>query len=718
VKIFDFGLAKLQESEARDSHPEPLLESRQASNPVLTLTRTGTTVGTTAYMSPEQLRGENLDARTDLFSFGLVLYEMAVGQRAFPVETIPELRAAILDQNPTPLRELNLGVPAKLETVINRAVEKDRQLRYQSASEMRDALENLKRDTEPSHSADRQHVVLAGTFALLAAVVVAFWFSGHKPPRPGGLPELKQRQLTFSSGDNPVRFGAISPDGRYLAYADLKGIHRMLIETGESQTIPQPELFQRERNDWQEFHWFPDGTRFLVNQNPPLEREKSYAATIWTVSVLGGPPRKFREVAGAEQISPDGSLIAFTVDSSGPWVMGPNGEDVRKLFDTRSSYGSTFYFRWSPSAQRVAYIQFPKGSIESRDVNGGTPTTILPATGGRVRDLVWLPDGRIISALAELPPNGDTCNLWEIHVDARSGSPRGEPRRLTNWAGICVDNMSASADGKRLAFEQWTGHASVYVANLLESGKRISPPRRITLGESWNMPSAWTPDSKTVVFNSRFNDQTEVLEQRLDEDSAKPILTGIASVSDRTPLSPDASWFLYTTKTSGSQTAQVMRVPATGGSPQIVLTGGNYGVRCAKPPASLCVIAERSPSIGPLIFTELDPLKGRGLELLRLETQDSDYVWDLSPDATRIAVLECLTGKIQILSLASQPALTINVEGIGTSTFFGLGTGWPRAVPSEAHFAWICTPLLGFTRQNTEFVGAGREPRHFGSAFP
>jgi Tol biopolymer transport system component len=81
--------------------------------------------------------------------------------------------------------------------------------------------------------------------------------------------------------------------------------------------------------------------------------------------------------------------------------------------------------------------------------------------------------------------------------------------------------MSASADGKRLAFEQWAGHASVYVADVLENGKRISPPRRLTLGESWNVPSAWTPDSKAVVFNSSFNGQMEILKQGLDEDTAQ-----------------------------------------------------------------------------------------------------------------------------------------------------------------------------------------------------
>jgi DNA-binding winged helix-turn-helix (wHTH) protein/Tol biopolymer transport system component len=558
----------------------------------------------------------------------------------------------------------------------------------------------------PANGSRANWVLLLGvSLALVSAIVFALRFTKRTAHSPL---DVKQRQLTFSSSENPVRYGAISPDGRYLAYADLNGIHRMLIETGESQTVPQPEVFQKERNDWQDFHWFPDGTRFLVNQNPPPERESGYAAAIWTVSVLGGPPRKFREDAGAESISPDGSLIGF---STGGWnfrVMGPNGEGAREVFETGPP-GWTGYYCWSPSSRRIAYIRNPKGAIESRDLTGGALTTILPATGGRVRDIVWLPDGRIVYALKDLSPNGDTCNLWEVPVDEHTGFPREEPRRLTNWAGTCVDNLSASADGKRVAYEQWAGHASVYVADVLENGKRISPPRRLTSGESWSVPSAWTPDSKAVILNSRFNGQMEMLEQRLDGDSAKPILTGAATISDRAPLSPDGLWVLYGTDPISSRPGQIMRIPAAGGPPQFVLAGVNYGVRCAKSAASLCVIAERSSFDTPLIFTEFDPLKGRGHEIQGLDTQDSEYAWDLSPDATRIAVLESLTGKISILSLAGQPPLTINVESIKTSTFLDWapdGQGLFVSQPTSHGFALLYVDLLGKTRTLWEQEGS------------
>jgi serine/threonine protein kinase/tetratricopeptide (TPR) repeat protein len=147
VKILDFGLAKVQEldsAEPRSPSPESDY-GRQAEN--LVLTRTGATMGTAGYMSPEQVRGEMVDARTDLFSFGLVLYEMAAGERAFTGETAAILHDAIVQRVPTPVRELNPKIPHELERMICKALEKDRNLRYQSAAEMRADLQRLKRDS-------------------------------------------------------------------------------------------------------------------------------------------------------------------------------------------------------------------------------------------------------------------------------------------------------------------------------------------------------------------------------------------------------------------------------------------------------------------------------------------------------------------------------------------------------------------------------------------
>jgi eukaryotic-like serine/threonine-protein kinase len=701
VKILDFGLAKLvrdQTAAGDDSQSQPVgnADRTEAShhlqtNPALSLSRTGVALGTASYMSPEQVRGEQLDVRTDLFSFGLVLYEMATGQRTFAGETGPVVREAILTRKPRPARQLNPGLPPKLEEIINKALEKDRGQRYQTVSEMRADLFRSQGRTRSGRWGSRRLAGLTGILALLALAGVTFWFKYLQPPSRPGVPELKQRQLTANSSENPVRYGAISPDGKYLAYADLKGIRLMLIKTGETRTFPTPEQFSGSRVDWLTFRWIPDGTRFLVNMNPPPERGRGYAASIWEVSVSGGAPHKLRDVAAVEDVSPDGSLIAFSIDWYGIWLMGPHAEAPRKLYGVDANT-EIYNFRFSPDGMRLAYtagahMGDPDGSLESRDLKGGPPVRMLSRIGGRLRDYLWLADGRIVYALAEPAPNNETCNLWELAVDTRTGRPRGEPRRVTNWAGFCVDNMSAAADGKRLAFQEWAGHTTVYAADLQAEGSRIASPRHLTLTEMSNVPSGWTADGKAVLFSSSFNGQVAIYKQRLEEDTAEPIVTGLAEVSDHTPVSPDGSWLLYIASNGQPGPVKLMRVPiAGGGSPQGVLTADLEGVRCARAPANLCAIAEPNSDRKRVVFTALDPAKGRLHKLAEIDIEpETNYNWDLSPDGTGVALLKsgwdcsqradyrstCVTsdGQIQILSLTGKAKRELKVKDISGANF-------------------------------------------------
>ncbi len=211
AKILDFGLAKVEPAVAA------VYDRREADGPQepgahraplqgdLSLTRTGVKMGTASYMSPEQVRGGKLDARTDLFSFGLVLYEAATGQQAFAGQTAAVLHEAILNRTPAPARDLNPELPVRLEQII-KALEKDRKLRYQSASEMRADLMGLHGARQ---GAPRRRWVAAGVFGLLVVATAIFWFTQHQPPSPPGLPELKQRQLTANPSENAVTSGAI-----------------------------------------------------------------------------------------------------------------------------------------------------------------------------------------------------------------------------------------------------------------------------------------------------------------------------------------------------------------------------------------------------------------------------------------------------------------------------------------------------------------------------
>jgi eukaryotic-like serine/threonine-protein kinase len=287
----------------------------------------------------------------------------------------------------------------------------------------------------------------------------------------------------------------------------------------------------------------------------------------------------------------------------------------------------------------------------------------------RLVDWCWSPDGRIIYSLGESESNANSCNLWAARVDARTGEPRGQPRRLTNWAGFCMDGPSATADGKRLTFRKSSSQGSVYVADLEVNGTRITTPVRLTLSEGRNYPTAWTPDSRAVLFQSNRNGHWGIFKQSLNEDTAEPIVAGGEDVY-RPRISPDGAWVVYILRPRDrglSAPVQLMRVPLTGGTPQLVLTAHVYDEhRCARSPAKFCAIAEQTSDHKQLVFTAFDPLDGRGRELNRFDIDpdpNAAYGWDLSPDGTRIAVFKHLTDRIHILSLSGQPPREISVKG-------------------------------------------------------
>jgi hypothetical protein len=194
-------------------------------------------MGTAAYLSPEQARGEEVDTRTDIFSFGVVLYEMATGHPTFQGKTSGELIGAILHQTPVKPSVLNPAVPASLERIILKMLEKDRTARYQSAGELvadLNALEQAKR--RRSTWTARIMVAFAG-LALAAGLVMAIIASKRSA---GGVPEIVQRQVTANPVNDSVYSAVISGDGKQVAYSDLRGVHIRLIDTGEVYNVPLP----------------------------------------------------------------------------------------------------------------------------------------------------------------------------------------------------------------------------------------------------------------------------------------------------------------------------------------------------------------------------------------------------------------------------------------------------------------------------------------------
>jgi len=683
AKILDFGLAKLQELEAPDLGPSTLSETTPQLVSNLNLTRTGVAMGTAGYMSPEQVRGEKLDARTDLFSFGLVLYEMAAGQRAFSGETAPILHAAILKHTPTAVRVLNPRTPAKLEEIVDRALEKDRELRYQSASEICADLKRLKEQIQPKSLG--RWWKLALTALLLLSASVTLWFVTHPAASRSGLPQLKQRQITVNSIENAVTGGTISPDGKHLAYSDAKGLYIKSIESGETRIIPPPDAFKDSGVEWEIVSWFPDGLRFLANARPGGEDTESWSSqdiSVWIFSLLADAPRKLRDHAIASAVSPDGSLIPFETNKGRLgdreiWLMEPNGENARKLYeaDGDSALGGSV---WSPDGKRILYVRVDAtgASFITRDLQGGIPTTILTAPSSYdIYDLNWLPDGRLIYSMAEPEVIGGrtSCNFWEMRLDARTGKPVEKPRRLTSWTGFCMSDTSVTADGKKFVFLKWTSRVTTYVADLDRSGTRITASRHFTLNETVDRPLDWMPDGKALLIDSDRAGPDGIYEQSLNEDNAHPLDAHLDLRAKQHPwgfprTTPDGTWILYfRAKPDDAQgPLQVMRIPITGGSSQLVSTARhNSKILCARPPSDRCAIAEPSEDHKQLIVTGFDPVKGRGPELARFALDPIEDGWflDLSPDGTRLATIRGPASPIYILPLRTGAINEVNVKG-------------------------------------------------------
>jgi serine/threonine protein kinase/DNA-binding winged helix-turn-helix (wHTH) protein/Tol biopolymer transport system component len=725
AKILDFGLAKLSPTDI----PRPLggeggdpalagepgegvsqQDTPTASTVDPSLTKTGLAMGTAFYMSPEQVRGEKVDARTDLFSFGLVVYEMATGQQAFKGETTAMVREAILNLAPTPARQLNSEVPVKLEEIIHKAMEKDRGLRYHHAADIQTDLKRLKRDTDsgragvlplapgpsplgrgwsrdagPGEGLRRWSLLLAGLAAMLLVGIAVAWFTTHRAP---SRPEPKPRRLTANPAGNPATDARISPDGRYLAYADRAGIHLQLIDTGETRTIPQPEGLGYKVTGWSPVGWFPDGTKLLAEATS-LGAEHS---SVWVISILGGAPHEIREGALAWSVSPDGSLIAFTTTfmNSDIWLMGPDGEEPRKII-TAGEGESLNGVVWSPDSQRVAYERLRQGrakcSIESRDLKGGQPAVALsdPKLAAGFGGFCWLANGRVLFSLGEAAPwpasPADT-NLWEIKLDARSGQPAGGPRRITNWTESSLWGPNATADGKRMVFSRVSAQADVYVGDLEAGGTHLkAPPRRLTLDERNDQPHAWTPDSKAILFVSDRRGNWDIYRQALDQELAEPLV--VTPQTEITPrLSPDGAWIVYASLAKPEDVDapapfQLRRVPVSGGPSQLVLTGHDWdNHRCARAPATVCLVGERTEDRKQVVLTAFDPVKGRGREAARItaDPRTGGWNWDLSPDGSQVVeAFPTEENRIRLLPLGGGAPRDMFVKGWSA---LGAGPNW------------------------------------------
>jgi serine/threonine protein kinase len=713
-KILDFGLAKLlrlAEPESAEGEASWVAASGLVD---ATLSRAGLTMGTAGYMSPEQVRGEELDARTDLFSFGLVLYEMATGRRAFGGETVAMVRDAIVHQSQVKISELNASAPREFETIVDLALEKDREKRYQSAAEMRVSLQRLRHAPESRQPAERLDIGfdsqpipsfftrrmgaiagLAAGICVIAAVALGWlWRSGHHPSA------LIQVALTQNSFEAPVVDAAISPDGNLLAYADASGLNLKVISSGEVRPLFNPAAARITR-----IAWFPDNANLLFTSIPNQSAQRQ----LWSVSIFKGAPRLLRSDADDASVSADGSELVFSNGAHDEiWASDTNGGNARKLISKDGLY--LYHPAWFAGRQRILYLiahdlsggsAVANGSLESVDLKTGQSLTVRQPC----IEFGLLPDGHLIYATDSL--------LWKVAIDDQTAQPTGPPSQIGSQEG---EHPTVSADGKRLVILKGNSDpasglgAVLFVADLEDKGRLLNKARRLTLGVS-DYAHAWTPDSRAVVFESERNGRFQIFKQRVDESGAEPVVSESESTS-RGRFSPNGDWFFYI---AGNTTSnwRLMRMPAAGGPSELVLDGQDLeNYYCSAAAANLCVVSEREQN--QLVFYALDPaqkLPPGGIqrkdlrELARTDYNPTD--WGLSPDGASIAMVRPSNGegRIHTISLegrghtgpavGSTPAHDVLVEG--WTNLFNLnwttaGTGWyicSRLDPAGATFLFV-----------------------------
>jgi serine/threonine protein kinase len=637
AKILDFGLAKSSGPDAGD--PAPAGDATVTVH-VQNLTDPGSTIGTVAYMSPEQALGKELDPRTDLFSFGVVLQEMATGKPTFGGPTTAAIFDAILHGAPPPPSTVNPAVPPELDRIIGKALEKDRDLRYQTAAELRADLKRLKRDFDSGKSGvavpavsgtvgaavapppvSRRRTPAVAAAGFVALLILAYLLRPSlPPPRVTGSTRVttdgRDKQLVFTDGAR-IYYSSCTPDGCALYQAPARGGDSVQIET----PLPNPYLIDVS----------PSTSELLVISKADMQGSYRPGA-LWIQPALGGSPRRVGNINGFASFTPDGKEILYT-DRNTIYRAKTDGSDPVKLLALNAAY--PIYIYLSPDGRLLRYtLSTADGrlSIWEASADGSHPHRLFTdAYYGH-----WTPNGKyyFFNAL-----RGGVRNVWAV----REGSSLF---RKINHNAVQITSGPTDTFGSALSLDGQKLFASTMqprqeLVRYDASSKQFLPYLN---GISVTYPQ-YSPDGKSVAYVS-YPDGT--LWRSRQQLTFPPLVALLPRWSpDGTRIAfmarqPNHPWSVYV-------------VPVNGGAPEPVLPADHPGSDPTWSPDGNSLLFARHPD-------DLKPGGKLQLEIIDLRTHaitsvpGSDGLWSprWSPDGRYIIATPRPADRLMLYDVKSQ----------------------------------------------------------------
>ena len=641
LKVLDFGLAKLR---ASDSGSSP------GDRTTALLTAEQTVLGTAAYMSPEQAEGKASDARSDVFSLGIVLYEMATGTRPFQGDSAAAVISAILRDSPAPLREIRPDFPSDLDRIIRRCLAKDPAARYSSALDLRNDLLDLKDHPAPAEPTSRSSAAaprrgpirflrrgLQLTAVVVAASIGVFaWMKLWKHRPSAQAPALQNfRQLT--SGPGIEWFPSLSPDCQWIVFAGDGAGNRDIYQqsvSGQNAFNLTPDS----RDDDDQPALSPDGTQIAF-------RSARDGGGIFVMGRTGEAVRRVTREGFNPAWSPDGSRLVYTLNAmelrptnydgpTGLRLVNVAGGEVTRLYD-----GDAALPQWSPHAKRIAFTRrftapVAQANIMTIPVAGGA---VVAATTGVATNWnpVWAPDGRHLYFASD---RGGSTNVWRTAIDEDSGQPLGAPEPLTTPAPFAA-HLTISASGRCLAYSSVVETQNIHKLRMNpDTAEALGDAEPVTRGSrKWSSPDP-SPDGQSVVFYSQGQPpEGDLYIIKSDGTGLRQLTTG--DYVDRVPRwSPDNQWIaMFTDRRAGR--LQLFKVRPDGSDLREVPTGSyEAGVAAWSPDSQRLAVTSTNGNLSTNAFIALAVLTDRTAAPEMLPMIETGFVansW--SADGRRLA---------------------------------------------------------------------------------